>query len=217
MRHWPVVALVLLLALAGPGLADVIHLKNGGTIEGVILSDDGAILKVRTKAGVMSVKRADIARIEKKRTPFEEYEVRLAALSTDDAEGHYQLAIFCKESGLKKQERELYEKVLEIDDQHPGANEAVGNVEHQGTWMTPEERERRIQDAADAEKRAQGLVKYKGRWVTPEEKENLEKGLVKYKGKWMTPDDVKRAQGFVKYKGEWIKKEELERRELVDT
>jgi hypothetical protein len=158
-----------------------------------------------------------VLRIEEKLSPLQEYESRLANLDEEDAEGHYQLALFCKENGLKSQERDLYEKTLAIDSQHEGANRAVGNVLYEGLWMTPEEKAWREKDAKAAEMRARGLVEHEGRWVTPEEKENLEKGLVLHDGRWMTPDQVKEAEGYVKWKGQWVKKEELERKKLIDT
>ena len=157
------------------------------------------------------MEHADVARIEKKRTPIDEYRDRLAKLAADDAEGHWQLALFCRENRLKKYEKELIRKTLEIDDQHPGANQAAGNVEFLGEWMSPAERDRRKADASEAEMRAKGLVKHDGKWVTPEDQAKLEQGLVKHDGKWMTPDEVKEAEGYVRYKGGWVKKEELDR------
>jgi hypothetical protein len=213
--RWLLVPLCLVL-LASPLLADVIHLKNGRTIEGVVLSDDGRVVRLKTSFGNVDVPHSDIARIEKKLTPIQEYEDRRGKLKPDDAEGHYQLALFCKKEKLRKQERELYALTLEIDDQHAGANQAVGNVEHEGTWMTPAMRDSRLSDASEAEMRARGLVKHGGEWVTPEDKEKLEQGLVKYEGRWMTPDEVQEAKGFVKYNGGWIRKEELERRKFED-
>ncbi len=208
--------LLALLVPAGTAVADVIHLKNGGKVEGVILSDNGAVLKVRTAFGEVTVDKSTVARIEKKATPLEEYEARLKALKADDAEGHYLLALFCRENGFRKQEQDLYRRTLAIDDQHPGANEAVGNVEHEGVWMTPAERDRRVKEAEAGAMRAKGLVEHEGRWVTPEEKANLDKGLVFRDGKWMTPDEVKRADGFVPYKGGWVHRDELEVRTLTD-
>ncbi len=217
-RTGEICGLVLLavLLLAGPLFADIIHLKNGRTLEGVILSDDGREIRLKTNFGAVTVKHADIARIEKKLTPIDEVRTRKAKLRADDAEGHYQLALFCRENGLKKDEKQLYRETLSIDGQHPGANEAVGNVEYLGEWMSPAERDRRKAASSEAEMRAKGLVRHDGKWVTPEDKARLEKGLVKHDGRWMTPDQVKEEQGYVKYKGGWIRKEELERRKLKD-
>jgi len=210
------VVLTVVAVLGGAAVADVVHLKGGGKIEGEILSDEGGKLRVKTRFGEVTIEKSKVERIEKRKTVLQEYEERLAALGEDDVEGCWDLVLFCRENRLAKQEKELVRRVLELDDQHPGANEAVGNVEHEGRWMTPAERDRLVAEGEDAAMRAKGLVRYRGEWVTPEEKEKLEAGLVRYRGKWMTPDDVKRAKGLVKHDGEWIPKSELERRKILD-
>ncbi len=63
-------AAALLLALAVPLAADVVHLKNGGKLEGKIVDDAGDSITLQTRAGgEMQVKKADIDHIEEK--PFE--------------------------------------------------------------------------------------------------------------------------------------------------
>ncbi|MCU0725012.1 MAG: hypothetical protein MUE73_04355 [Planctomycetes bacterium] len=209
-------AVFAVVLTAAAARADIIWLKGGGKLEGVVVADTGTQLKVRTAAGEIAVDKSKVDRIEKKATPTQEVEEKLKALDPDDAEGHFELALYCRKHGLRKQEADLYRKVLAIDDQHPGANQAVGNVEHDGRWMTPAERDRRVAEAEAAGMREKGLVEHEGRWVTPEEKANLEKGLVFRDGRWMTADEVKRADGFVPYKGGWIRKDELDARELTD-
>ncbi|MEN8149006.1 MAG: hypothetical protein ABFS86_04240 [Planctomycetota bacterium] len=217
MRTVRLIAVVVFAALLSPtAFADVVHLTDGGTIEGEIVSDDGKIVVVKTRFGEVKVDRARVKSIEKKKTPSQVHDERVKALAPDDAAGRWELALYCREHGLKKQEKALTAEVLALEPQHDGANESVGNVKWDGRWVTPEEKKELEADSEAAEKRAQGLVRYKDRWVTPEEKENLEKGLVKHDGKWMTPDEVKIAQGYVKHNGEWIRKEDLERRQIVD-
>lgn len=63
-------AAALLLALLTPLVADVIHLKNGGKLEGKVVDDAGDSITLKTRAGgELHVKKADIERIESK--PFE--------------------------------------------------------------------------------------------------------------------------------------------------
>lgn len=205
---------VLAALLALPAGADVIHLKNGGSIEGTILAENASEVKVRTIGGVRSIPRASIVRIERKATPAEEFANRRAELAARDVEGRYELALFAREHKLRKEERELYDEILAIDPQHAGANEAVGNVEYDGEWMTPAEAEKRKSSDHEQAMRDKGLVLHEGQWVTPEDKANLEKGLVKHDGRWMTPDEVKRAQGFVKVGDRWVKREEVEKERL---
>src|SRR5262245_25963078 len=63
MNRWTVAAL---LVMAGVGSADTIKLKNGGSLEGVIVKEgDGAVV-VRLKYATVTLDRSDIESIEKK-------------------------------------------------------------------------------------------------------------------------------------------------------
>ncbi len=63
MRSLPF--LVLVLAAATAARADVVHLTNGGTLEGVILSESTEGITVRLKYGTTRIPRAEIESIEK--------------------------------------------------------------------------------------------------------------------------------------------------------
>src|SRR5690606_197268 len=114
------------------------------------------------------------------------------ALAKDDADGHFELARFAEERRLRKQHQELLAKVLEIDPQHEGANQALGHVKYKGRWVSPTERDRLEQESRAEQMRAQGLVLHDGRWVTPEEQEKLAQGLVLHEGEWLEADEAKR-------------------------
>lgn len=58
-------AALILLLLAGPLRADVVHLRNGGKIEGKV-TDKGATLEVENANGRVSVEKDLVERIEKK-------------------------------------------------------------------------------------------------------------------------------------------------------
>ncbi len=57
--------LATLLLLAAPAFADIVHLRNGGKIEGRVSDKDGKVV-VETANGTVSVNREDVERIEKK-------------------------------------------------------------------------------------------------------------------------------------------------------
>lgn len=59
----------MMLALAGFLRADTIHLSNGGTLDGVVLKEDGDKLSVRLKHGVVMLKRSEVASIDKAAAP----------------------------------------------------------------------------------------------------------------------------------------------------
>ncbi len=54
-----------LLALSSLAAADVVHLKNGGKIEGVV-TDQGETYKIDTGYGTLTLKKDEVVRIEKK-------------------------------------------------------------------------------------------------------------------------------------------------------
>jgi len=149
-------AATLAATCAAPALADVVHLKTGGKLEGqVTLTDDGAI--IRLPVGEVRVSNDAIARIEKKDTPLDIYFKRAAAIKDDDPDAHYQLGLWARLQGLKPQARDEFAKTLALQPDHEGAHKALGHRKVNGQWMTPED-----------EMRAKGLVQRDGDWMTPE-------------------------------------------------
>jgi hypothetical protein len=211
------VALPLLaLLLAAVARADVVHLKEGGTLEGKVVAEDATTVTLDTRFGRQVLDRSRIERIEKKATAEEELAEREAKLKPGTPDEWFALAEFAGKRGLKKQRERLLDKVLALDADHEGANLARGRVRHEGKWMTPAERDAKVRAADEAEKRARGLVPVDGRWVTPEEKEHLDRGDVLWKGKWMSADAAKTAQGLVRLGDAWFPAAEAAPRARVD-
>jgi len=189
---------------AAPACADVVHLKEGGTLEGKVVAEDETTLTLDTRFGKQTIAKSRIDHVEKKPTAEEELAAREAKLSPGTPDEWFALAEFAGRKGLKKERERLLDKVLALAPDHEGANLARGRVKHDGKWMTPAERDAKVKQADDDAMRAKGLVQYDGRWITPEEKEHLERGDVLFQGKWMRPDAAKAAQGLVKLGDEWI-------------
>jgi tetratricopeptide (TPR) repeat protein len=134
----------------------VVHLKNGGSLEGqVTLTDDGAVIKL--PVGEIRVSKDAIARIEKKESAIEEYIKRATTIKEDDPEAHYQLGLWARGAGLKAQANDEFAKTLALKPDHEGAHQALGHRKVDGRWMSP-----------DDEMRAKGLVQRDGQWMTPE-------------------------------------------------
>jgi hypothetical protein len=211
---------LLLLVIGGASVAvaraDVVHLKEGGTLEGKVVAEDATTVTLDTRFGRQVLERSRIERIEKKPTAEEEIAEREAKLKPGTPDEWFALAEFAGKKGLKKERERLLDKVLALDPDHEGANVARGRVRYEGKWMTPAERDAKVKSADDAAKRAQGLVEFEGRWVTPQEKEHLERGDVLWNGKWMSPDQAKTAQGLVKLGDTWIPAAEAAARARID-
>lgn len=114
--------------------ADVLHLKNGGTVEGQVLGIEQGRYRVRTPIGIVSVASDDVLRREQSETPLSEYDRRLAE-TPDTAAGWYALAQWCGRHGLARQRRAHLLRVLELNPDHAGARVALGYVRVDGMWV----------------------------------------------------------------------------------
>ncbi len=190
--------------------ADIIHLKNGGKVEGTVESESGGVLTVKTRFGRQKIPRANVDRIEKAERTIDVYERKRKALDEKDAKAVFALAQWCRENSLSKQARTLLERTVTLDPRHEEAQTALGNVLHEGEWMTPEERAAAIERAADAEKRARGLVLYEGEWVPKEVRDAKEQGLVQFEGRWISPEELRVLRGLVQdEEGQWVHRDAL--------
>ena len=123
------------LLLGGALAAETFVMKDGRRITGKIVREDRTKIVVRSGLGELELLRAEIVEIITKKTPREEYAERAkAAQSADD---WYELGVWAQEQRLKSQAKKAFAEALELDAQHDGANEAVGNVRYKGVWMTP--------------------------------------------------------------------------------
>lgn len=168
-RHFLWGGLLTGLALLAPSSSrgDVIRLKNGGEVRGLIskaTTPQDPVVLIRTVAGAeVQVARADIDFISTRSPLVEEYHTR-ARRTPDTVEGHWQLAGWCLQRQMQTQRREQLEAILDLDPNHEEARKSLGHIRHHGEWMTRD----------DAMAR-QGYVKYKGRYVTQHEYDLLEK------------------------------------------
>ncbi|MBI5365910.1 MAG: DUF1570 domain-containing protein [Planctomycetes bacterium] len=110
-------ALALLLVLCGSAPragADVVVLKRGGEVEGVV-TDLGDRVEVKTRLGKVTFLKTDILEVRKQKLPREIFAERLAGLRHDDVQAHFDLALWCKEKELYEEYGMLLEKILLIE------------------------------------------------------------------------------------------------------
>ncbi|MGE0712479.1 MAG: hypothetical protein AB7N76_01370 [Planctomycetota bacterium] len=150
------------VAIVGAARADVVHLKDGRTIEGSV-TREGDTLIVRHKLGSAHVLAADVERIEETSDRWDELERLRRQLQNGTADERYRFAVWAREHGFPADAKRAFLSVLRLDVDHPGARAALGYVQHDGRWIT-----------RDDEKRLRGLVEDKGEWVKPEEKAKRE-------------------------------------------
>ncbi len=138
------------------GLADVVHLRDGRTLEGTV-TDHGQRITVKMRFGSLSVNKSEVLRIVKKASARQLFEKRYAALAKTDVSGRIGLAGWCKSNKLPREMRTLYREVLALAPDNVAAREALGYVLRGDKWMTHDE-----------SMRAAGMVKHEGRWMLKE-------------------------------------------------
>ncbi len=153
--------LALLLVLA-PVLAhaDVVVLKGGRRISGVVAEKTARAVVLEVGPGQMAIPLAQVERIETGQSALAEYRARAASLSGGNTNGWAELGHWARGAELSTQSREAFETALAIDPSNASAHSGLGHVLTGGAWLSE----------ADAY-RARGYVRFDGRWVTPSERE----------------------------------------------
>jgi hypothetical protein len=155
----------LLLAaglLPATAVADEVYLKSGGQLSGRIVSRTATEVEVDVGAGRIKVPASSVVRIEEGRSALQEYEERAGSLAAGDVAGWVALAGWAEARGLGKQAEEAYHRVLAASPDDSRANQALGNVQMDGRWVSEDE-----------SYRARGYVKFEGEWITPAEHEAI--------------------------------------------
>ena len=144
--------------------ADIIHLKTG-RVEGTVIKRAGGEVKIRlTTGGTTTVKESDILGIEKRKTARDIYNAMAADLKPDDAEGHYALAAWCRDHGLKNEATAELVAVLKANSDHESARHDLGHLKTEKGWVTHE-----------VAMRQRGMVFFGGKWIAKEEAAKLQR------------------------------------------
>lgn len=170
------------LSLAALAAADTVVCKDKRRIEGKIIEETEAAVKVQVKNGAVTIPRYQIDQVIHGATTEEVYQERHDRADPTDTAKLLELARWCEEQGLKKQALVEWQRLLASspEPEPPPSDEAALAAEtpalkakrsmflaahtalkqtyFQGKWMS-------IEDAA----RAKGLVEWEGQWVSPEE------------------------------------------------
>jgi hypothetical protein len=155
-------ALLALVALAAvvPARADLVVLKDGRTIEGVV-NEDGDSLVVIRRLGAIRVPREDVARVEVRETAEQELARRTLALQPGDLAAAVDLGRFCVAQGFTEEARALAAHVQREGPGFAGLAELWLALDHHlvdGAWVAPE-----------VYYPANGWERLNGRWAPPEE------------------------------------------------
>ncbi len=137
--------------------ADVVTLRSGSTLEGIVRREPGRV-RIVMESGTITVAEDLVAGIASRRSPLETYRERESAIAVGEVGARLRLAAWCREQGLPASAREQYERVLVDDPDQAEARQALGYRRHDGVWMTE-----------DQIWIARGYVWSEGAWRTPSE------------------------------------------------
>jgi len=164
IRNWTRAAAVFLTiaATAAASLADTVTLKSGQVFEGRVVETQDKVT-VFLPYGTIAFYKEEVTSITYGPTPAEAYKERASKVAADDAEGHYQLGLYCQEKKLVAEAQAEFEKAVAADPNHAGARAKLGYVRQGETWMKYEQY-----------MASKGYVLYKGRYITGEQAQELE-------------------------------------------
>ncbi|MFH0946562.1 MAG: hypothetical protein V2A76_15305 [Planctomycetota bacterium] len=140
LRHLlPVLALLAFLLTPSAVMADIVHKKDGRTVEGKIVEDTDEHVIVQTKFGPITVPRSEVLRIEKGASPADEFKTRWEEVDRDDVLALLDLADWCEENRLTMFSKKVYRRIIQVDAENETARRALGFVLVDGAWVTKAE------------------------------------------------------------------------------
>jgi len=155
------------LARAGERSWDEIELTTGHVLTGSI-TREGTDYQVRRRWGSVRVPVDEVVRVRLAQDPLDELaRMKAARMQLGTAEERFAYATLLNDLRYRAEAREAYTRVLALDQDHRGANLALGRVSFDGKWMTPAERHR----AQSARMLALGFVSHEGEWLQPAERD----------------------------------------------
>lgn len=205
MHRTLLLALLLCLVPGTTALAHTVTTNDGTVYEGKILSQtDTEVVIETTFDGQKVIAKADIKAINDSVPPLRE-QLAYRAKTAEDWKSRWDLYKWAKKKGFTKDLTYILEAIVDLKPNDKKARKLLGHKLVDGTWMTPAEEKRHLQQKFEAEQRAKGLVPYGDEWVTPEERDAREKGLKKDGDDWVTEEEWHRRRGERFVNGKWVK------------
>ncbi|MHC4251713.1 MAG: hypothetical protein ACYS9X_21540 [Planctomycetota bacterium] len=185
---------VLLVCHAGPraAFADIVHMKDGGKIEGLV-KEQGKDVVIETLGGVVKLSAKGVASIDTEHVSTVEvyYEKLQSAKASDDPWASIELAAWAKGVGAGRFVRPNMERAAALAKKIADARSVLALVERArekglSTGLAPlHERVVALDPENETARRALGYRLREGRWLSEEEFHAAE-GNVRFRGKWIS-------------------------------
>ena len=150
---------VLSAALMTAAWADIVHLRGGGRLEGVVEAQGDALV-VTNRYGSTSVALSAVRFVEKTASVLDEYRKLASKAAPENLQAQRRMAKFCRDNHLTARERRHLLLVLRLRPDDIQARSRLGFVMHRGQWLTKSE-----------EMYDRGLTRFRGEWMTHGAKE----------------------------------------------
>jgi len=152
MRHHGAILVIVLAAIglcAVGAWGDVVYLKGGGKMEGLLLENRPDALVIQLGTGTITLPVGMVERIEAAPSPRQQYQEKLAGMSKTAA-GHIEMARWCEQKSLVNEAREHYFQAIQVDPDNAAARSALGFIRVGDRWMTREEARQARDEPRDA-------------------------------------------------------------------
>ena len=120
-----------------PVRADVVTLRGGNRIEGLILDHKTNEREIRllTLKGEVPIPRSQAVDVRQEGTALERYEFAQKLLKADDVSSQFELARWCEANDLAAAAKGRLEQVIHLDPNHAAARRLLGFVRQNGQWV----------------------------------------------------------------------------------
>jgi len=132
--HRVLSATLLLGLITATCPADLLVLNDGRTFTGQV-SEDGDKVSIVLPYGTLRFQRSEIDRIDRKKTPSEQLNSRLAEIRQDNITSLYRTASWARTQGLTDKADEICRQVLKLAPDHARARADLGQLKIDGDWQ----------------------------------------------------------------------------------
>ncbi|MHC4516533.1 MAG: hypothetical protein ACYTGW_11560 [Planctomycetota bacterium] len=107
----------------------------------------------------------------------------MIAQAKKDTKLLFEAATFAKDHNFTTDYKRLINKILKIDKDHAGANQAMGRVKYEGQWISEADYKKKLAAKLEAKYKAAGKIRVAGVWVDKEHVADAKKGVFHHDGR----------------------------------
>jgi hypothetical protein len=142
MRKTVLLAVICTALVLVTAYGDTIVLNSGRSVRGRIIEETADDVVIKQESGVTTrINRDDIVEIVRAEDLEKEYKSKLAKVKPEDTRALMELAAWCKEHSLKKQQRELLEQILKLEPENADAKREMSLLKGELPEKKNEEKE----------------------------------------------------------------------------